>query len=76
MKLTSGKEKKWGTERREILSYMPSDHHCPLVSVTLLLLVQHMEYKGRVTLESRKEPWPSWDLGPHCLCELPNVHEM
>ena len=35
-----------------------------------------MEYKGRVTLESRKEPWPSWDLGPHCLCELPNVHEM
>lgn len=55
MKLTSEKEKKkWGTERREILNYMPSDHHCPLVSVTLLLLVQHMEYKGRVTLESRK----------------------
>ena len=60
MKLTSEKKKKkWGTERREILSYMPSDHHCPLVSVTLLLLVQHIEYKGRVSLESRKEPWPS-----------------
>lgn len=57
MKLTQEKEKRGSrSERRKILSYMPSDYHCLLVNVTLLLLVQHMEYRGWVILESRKEP--------------------
>lgn len=59
MKLTQEKEKRGSrSERRKILSYMPSDYHCLLVNVTLLLLVQHMEYGVGLFLSLEKNHDP------------------